>query len=134
MRDHIRHLLAEDGIDQEHGGHDHQRQSDRAAGGLQQHEHAQPADDRLDRHAADLQQDAAAGTDARVIEIDIQRRGRGDQGQGNIAERDPVAEGFLRTWKQQKGEQQAKAQMDRPRGHAARGGETQGNGEGRGDE
>ena len=134
MRDHIRHLLAEDGIDQEHGGHDHQRQPDRAAGGLQQHEHAQPADDRLDRHAADLQQDAAAGTDAGVIEIDIQRGGRGDQGQGDIAERDPVAEGFLRTRKQQKREQQAKTQMDRPRGHAARGGKAQGNGEGRGDE
>ena len=47
VRDDIRHIGTEKGIDDKHGGHDHQWRSQRAAGGLQQNDHSDNGHDQI---------------------------------------------------------------------------------------
>ena len=85
----VRHRLAEDRVDEEYRADDDERNADRPAGGVEEQQNADPAEDRFDRNAVPDVEHPLARDEAAPADEEIERGARAEEGEGEVVEGNP---------------------------------------------
>ena len=130
VRDDVGHRLAEDRVDQEDAADDDQRDSDRAARGVQQEQDAGTTEDGLHRNAVPDVEQAMTGDEAAPTEEEIGSDDQARDRQGDIPGRQPALPPAPRHRIDQETEQQCEREMETSCRHITDDGEVQHEGKG----
>ena len=129
MRHDVRHRLAEDRVDEEDRADDDEGNADCAAGGVEQEQDTDPAEDRLDRNAVPDVEHPLARHETAPAEEEIERGARGEEGKGDVVDRQAVRAPAAREGIDEEAEEEGEGEVDPPRGNIADDGEVQHEGE-----